>query len=50
MDNLQNPLTTQNNDKPNPLVFPPTIIGHITNDISDLFSDRIENKDSIKIF
>ena len=33
----------------NPILYPPTIIGHITEDISDLFRGKIANKKSIKI-
>lgn len=34
---------------PNPVLYPPTIIGHITKDISDLFRYKIDKKDSIKV-
>ena len=34
---------------PNPILYPPTIIGHITQDIADLFAGKVEEKDSIKV-
>lgn len=34
---------------PNPILYPPTIIGHITKNISDLFTEKVKEKDSIKV-
>tara|TARA_Y100000310_G_scaffold343257_1_gene450021 strand:+ start:861 stop:1955 length:1095 start_codon:yes stop_codon:yes gene_type:complete len=37
------------NERKNPILYPPTIIGHITDHIADLFRHRVKGKDMIKV-
>ncbi len=33
-----------------PILYPPTIIGHITKDITDLFKEKVKGKNSAKVY
>ncbi len=36
--------------KPNPILYPPTVIGHVTKDVSDLFAWKIKDKNKIDLY